>query len=37
MDANRSTHVSKTVMLPYTGDYYLSVNWADKWAVTIAQ
>lgn len=37
MDSNRSTHVSKTVMLPYTGDYYLSVNWADKWAVTIAQ
>ena len=37
MDANRSMQVTKTVMLPYTGDYYLSVNWAYNWAVTIAQ
>ena len=37
MDANRSTQVSKTITLPYTGDYYLTVNWADRWDVTIAQ
>ncbi|HEY3423038.1 MAG TPA: hypothetical protein VGK13_07735 [Methanocellaceae archaeon] len=37
MDSNRTTQVSKTVTLPYTGDYYLAVNWADRWTVTIAQ
>ncbi len=37
MDENRLAQVSKTVMIPYTGDYYLTVNWADRWAVTIAQ
>lgn len=37
MDENRLTQVSKTVVLPYTGDYYLTVNWADSWTVAIAQ
>jgi hypothetical protein len=37
MDSDRLTQVTKTVMLPYTGDYYLAVNWADDWTVTIAQ
>ncbi len=37
MDDNRSSQVTKTIMIPYTGDYYLSVNWADSWSVTIAQ
>jgi hypothetical protein len=37
MDDKRSTQVTRTVVLPYTGDYYLVVNWADDWAVTITQ
>jgi hypothetical protein len=37
MDELRSMQVSKKVVLPYTGDYYLMVNWYDKWAVTITQ
>ena len=37
MDSSRTMQTTKTIMLPYTGDYYLTVNWADSWAVTIDQ
>lgn len=37
MDSDRTMHVTKTVTLPYKGDYYLTVNWADSWTVTIVQ
>ncbi len=37
MDEKRLYQATKTIVLPYTGDYYLVVNWYDKWSVTISQ
>lgn len=33
----RTMEVTKTVLIPYTQDYYLDVNWGDEWKVTIVQ